>query len=263
MCCSRRILPSPTSIYKLSTALYSSHLGAATDFVFDFNSQEIMVGSLYQAKIPPLSSHTYQERGKLTFYKIFQAPSHFRWFKAPLCRVGTTKICLWRLQLEVSVKKNCHLPSLSLCRLHCIHPHYIPLPLFFDPLACSSEDQCLWKPGVLPMQEVEEFLLTAQTPYGQEGAACTVRDNQQVWSLYSVSQKTLWVVYSSGAASYTYVRPAMWSCVVLIFSLTAFVRKCVPIVSRLQELVLFNHISPKWLTSHNEMQLIEDESFRV
>lgn len=29
------------------------------------------------------------------------------------------------------------------------------------------------------MQEVEEFLLTAQTPYGQEGAACTVRDNQQ------------------------------------------------------------------------------------
>ncbi|TNN43456.1 Mesoderm induction early response protein 2 [Liparis tanakae] len=66
-----------------------------------------MVGSLYQAKIPPLGSHTYQER------------------------------------------------------------------------ACSSEDQCLWRPGVLPMQEVEEFLLTAQTPYGQEGAACTVRDNQQ------------------------------------------------------------------------------------
>ncbi|XP_068447632.1 mesoderm induction early response protein 2 isoform X2 [Clinocottus analis] len=69
--------------------------------------KEIMVGSLYQAKIPPLGSHTYQEN------------------------------------------------------------------------ACGSEDQCLWRPGVLPMQEVEEFLLTAQTPYGQEGAACTVRDNQQ------------------------------------------------------------------------------------
>ncbi|XP_054458609.1 mesoderm induction early response protein 2 [Anoplopoma fimbria] len=75
--------------------------------------KEIMVGSLYQAKIPPLSSYTYQES------------------------------------------------------------------------ACSSEDQCLWRPGVLPMQEVEEFLLNAQRPYGQEGAACTqtqrdtVRDNQQ------------------------------------------------------------------------------------
>lgn len=75
--------------------------------------KEIMVGSKYQAKIPPLSSYTYQER------------------------------------------------------------------------ACNSEDQLLWKPGVLPVQEVEEFLLNAQRTHGQEGAACTqtqgdtVRDNQQ------------------------------------------------------------------------------------
>ncbi|KAL7396721.1 hypothetical protein ABVT39_010794 [Epinephelus coioides] len=75
--------------------------------------KEIMVGSKYQAKIPPLSSYTYQER------------------------------------------------------------------------ACISEDQLLWRPGVLPVQEVEEFLLNAQRTYGQEGAAYTqthgdtVRDNQQ------------------------------------------------------------------------------------
>ncbi|XP_068563340.1 mesoderm induction early response protein 2 [Cebidichthys violaceus] len=75
--------------------------------------KEIMVGSMYQAKIPPLSSYTHQERD------------------------------------------------------------------------CSSEDQCLWRPGVLPMQEVEEFLQNAQRPYSQEGAASTqtqgdtVRDNQQ------------------------------------------------------------------------------------
>ncbi|KAI4828659.1 hypothetical protein KUCAC02_022738 [Chaenocephalus aceratus] len=75
--------------------------------------KEIMVGSMYQAKIPPLSSCTTQER------------------------------------------------------------------------ACSGEDQLLWKPGVLPVQAVEEFLLNAQRPFNQEGAACTqtqghtVRDNQQ------------------------------------------------------------------------------------
>ncbi|XP_059197719.1 mesoderm induction early response protein 2 isoform X2 [Centropristis striata] len=75
--------------------------------------KEIMVGSMYQAKIPPLCSYTYQER------------------------------------------------------------------------ACSSEDQLLWRPDVLPVQEVEEFLLKAQRPYGQEVAAYsrtngdTVRDNQQ------------------------------------------------------------------------------------
>ncbi|XP_042368148.1 mesoderm induction early response protein 2 isoform X2 [Plectropomus leopardus] len=75
--------------------------------------KEIMVGSKYQAKIPPLCSHTYQER------------------------------------------------------------------------ACSNEDQLLWRPGVLPVQEVEEFLLNAQRTYAQEGAPFTqthghtVRDNQQ------------------------------------------------------------------------------------
>ncbi|XP_018528941.1 mesoderm induction early response protein 2 isoform X2 [Lates calcarifer] len=75
--------------------------------------KEIMVGSMYQAKIPPLSPYTYQER------------------------------------------------------------------------AYSSEDQLLWRPGVLPVQEVEEFLLNTQRPHGQEGAACalmqgdTVRDNEQ------------------------------------------------------------------------------------
>lgn len=57
---------------------------------------------------------------------------------------------------------------------------------FFVPLAYSSEDQLLWRPGVLPVQEVEEFLLYAQRPCGQEGAAGTqtqgdtVRDNEQV-----------------------------------------------------------------------------------
>ncbi|XP_024859666.1 mesoderm induction early response protein 2 isoform X2 [Kryptolebias marmoratus] len=70
--------------------------------------KEIMVGSMYQAKIPPISPYTYQER------------------------------------------------------------------------AHSSEDQLLWKPGVLPTQEVEEFLLAAQRRCGQEGAVCaTVRDNEQ------------------------------------------------------------------------------------
>uniref|UniRef100_A0A3B4U1H1 Mesoderm induction early response 1, family member 2 n=1 Tax=Seriola dumerili TaxID=41447 RepID=A0A3B4U1H1_SERDU len=52
-------------------------------------------------------------------------------------------------------------------------------------LAYSSEDQLLWRPGVLPVEEVEEFLLNTQRPHGQEGAACTlmqgntVRDNEQ------------------------------------------------------------------------------------
>ncbi|KAG8003650.1 Mesoderm induction early response protein 2, partial [Nibea albiflora] len=74
--------------------------------------KEIMVGSMYQAKIPPLGPYTYQER------------------------------------------------------------------------EYSCEDQLLWRPGVLPLQEVEEFLLYAQRPRTQEGAACTrtqdtVRDNEQ------------------------------------------------------------------------------------
>uniref|UniRef100_A0A3P8UF18 Mesoderm induction early response 1, family member 2 n=1 Tax=Cynoglossus semilaevis TaxID=244447 RepID=A0A3P8UF18_CYNSE len=75
--------------------------------------KEIMVGSMYQAKIPPLSPFPYQEKG------------------------------------------------------------------------CSTEDQLLWKPGVLPVQEVEEFLLSTKRPRVEKGAAhtlmsgVTVRDNEQ------------------------------------------------------------------------------------
>ncbi|KAM9848413.1 mesoderm induction early response protein 2 [Aulostomus maculatus] len=76
--------------------------------------KEIMVGSMYQAKIPPLSPYNYQESA----YN-------------------------------------------------------------------SEEDQLLWRPEVLPVQEVENFLLDAQRPHGQEGAAHkqtpggTIRDNEQ------------------------------------------------------------------------------------
>ncbi|CAN9500470.1 unnamed protein product [Ophioblennius macclurei] len=73
--------------------------------------KEIMVGSMYQAKIPPICPYTYQEK------------------------------------------------------------------------ALSSVDQLLWTPEVLPVQDVEEFLLNAQKSHGQEGAACTqrvtVQDNEQ------------------------------------------------------------------------------------
>ncbi|KAM3876083.1 mesoderm induction early response protein 2 [Diretmus argenteus] len=75
--------------------------------------KDIMVGSMYQARIPPFSPYTYQEK------------------------------------------------------------------------AYDSEDQLLWSPGVLPLQEVEEFLLSAQRPGSQEGAAHTqipvdiVRDDEQ------------------------------------------------------------------------------------
>ncbi|XP_019752842.1 mesoderm induction early response protein 2 isoform X1 [Hippocampus comes] len=75
--------------------------------------KEIMVGSTYQAIIPPLSPYTYQE------------------------------------------------------------------------LAYNGEDQLLWRPGTLPLLEVEHFLLNVQGPSGQEGAVCkqtcadNVRDNEQ------------------------------------------------------------------------------------
>ncbi|KAM8874438.1 mesoderm induction early response protein 2 [Spinachia spinachia] len=96
-------------------ALVSSSNEDSDDASIPSNEEhkEIMVGSLYQAQIPAVSSYTYQER------------------------------------------------------------------------ACSSEDQCLWRPGVLSVQEVEDFLLNAQRPSGQEGTARTqtqrdtVRDNQQ------------------------------------------------------------------------------------
>ncbi|XP_076009730.1 mesoderm induction early response protein 2 [Genypterus blacodes] len=75
--------------------------------------KEIMVGSMYQAKIPPSGSCIYQERG-------------------------------------------------------------------YD-----NTDQLLWSPGLLPVQEVEDFLLNAQRRGGQKRAACTqtqegtVPDNEQ------------------------------------------------------------------------------------
>ncbi|CAG5861423.1 unnamed protein product [Menidia menidia] len=73
--------------------------------------KEIMVGSMYQAKIPPISPYSYQER------------------------------------------------------------------------AYSSEDQLLWKPEVLPAQEVEAFLHNAQRFRGQEGAewieGAPIQDNEQ------------------------------------------------------------------------------------
>ncbi|XP_035988026.1 mesoderm induction early response protein 2 [Fundulus heteroclitus] len=73
--------------------------------------KEIMVGSMYQAKIPPLNPHISEER------------------------------------------------------------------------AYSNDDQLLWRPGLLPVQEVEEFLLNAQRLCGQEGAVwtqgATVQDNEQ------------------------------------------------------------------------------------
>ncbi|XP_034035678.1 mesoderm induction early response protein 2 isoform X2 [Thalassophryne amazonica] len=75
--------------------------------------KEIMVGSMYQAQIPPLCPYTYQDK------------------------------------------------------------------------AYHSEDQLLWSPGILPLEEVEEFLLKAQSSQGQDGATCTggqgdpVQDNEQ------------------------------------------------------------------------------------
>lgn len=51
--------------------------------------------------------------------------------------------------------------------------------------AYSNEDQLLWMPGILPMQDVEDFLIYAQRPHGQRGAAgpqahgAMVRDNEQ------------------------------------------------------------------------------------
>nr|XP_057930345.1 mesoderm induction early response protein 2 isoform X2 [Doryrhamphus excisus] len=58
-------------------------------------------------------------------------------------------------------------------------------PYTYQEAAYNSEDQLLWRPGDLPPQDVEDFLLSAQTPRGQEGAVCrqpcagTVRDNEQ------------------------------------------------------------------------------------
>ncbi|XP_037105043.1 mesoderm induction early response protein 2 isoform X1 [Syngnathus acus] len=75
--------------------------------------KDIMVGSMYQAIIPPLSPYTYREQ------------------------------------------------------------------------AYHNEDQLLWRPGALPLLEVEHFLMNVQKPRGQEGAVCkqtcadTVQDDEQ------------------------------------------------------------------------------------
>ncbi|CAL8253624.1 unnamed protein product [Merluccius merluccius] len=58
-------------------------------------------------------------------------------------------------------------------------------PCTFQSRAYDGDDQLLWTPGVLPVQEVEGFLRSAQTPGGQEVASYTnphrdtVRDNEQ------------------------------------------------------------------------------------
>lgn len=58
-------------------------------------------------------------------------------------------------------------------------------------LAYSNEDQLLWTPAILPVQEVEDFLIYAQRPHGQRAPAgarshgAMVRDNEQVmWEWY-------------------------------------------------------------------------------
>lgn len=95
------------------------------------------MGSKYQAKIPPLGSYIYQERGK------------------------------------------------RLKRFHVQHLHHICAPLLVPPDFCC-EDQLLWRPGVLPGREVEEFLIQAEKHGDQQGAAGrqtpgdAVRDNEQV-----------------------------------------------------------------------------------
>ncbi|XP_077440607.1 mesoderm induction early response protein 2 isoform X2 [Vanacampus margaritifer] len=58
-------------------------------------------------------------------------------------------------------------------------------PYTYHEQAYNSEDQLLWRPGALPLLEVEHFLLNVQRPRGQEGAVCKqtctdiVRDNEQ------------------------------------------------------------------------------------
>ncbi|MEQ2256823.1 Mesoderm induction early response protein 2 [Ilyodon furcidens] len=49
--------------------------------------------------------------------------------------------------------------------------------------AYTNADQLLWRPGALPVEDVEEFLLNAQRLHAQEGAVwtqgATVQDNEQ------------------------------------------------------------------------------------
>lgn len=101
--------------------------------------QEIMVGSRYQAQIPPLGSHVYQDRG--------------------------------RTAQPLTVQRPPDVPA--------------PLTPSVPPDVCGA-DQLLWRPGVLPGTEVEDFLLYVQKHCDQQGAAGgpapgdAVRDNEQV-----------------------------------------------------------------------------------
>lgn len=105
-----------------------------------------MVGPKYQAKIPPLGSYIYQQERGS---RLERHRGH---------RVTTGMRLVSHLRT---------LPS-------CVSPAY------------SNEDQLLWTPAVLPVQEVEDFLIYAQRPHGQRGAAgahthgAVVRDNEQV-----------------------------------------------------------------------------------
>lgn len=65
-----------------------------------------------------------------------------------------------------------------------LSPSFMPLSLPCRHPAYRDDDQLLWRPGVLPVQEVEEFLLNAQKLCIQEWAVWTqgvpVQDNEQV-----------------------------------------------------------------------------------
>lgn len=105
-----------------------------------------MVGPKYQAKIPPLGSYIYQQDRGIGLESLS----------------------------EFTVDTRVRLVSLMRTWLCCVCPAY------------SNEDQLLWTPAVLPVQEVEDFLIYAQRPHGQRGAAgarshgTMVRDNEQV-----------------------------------------------------------------------------------
>lgn len=151
----------------------------------------MLLGSEASACFMPIKSNM--------LYEIFQAPSHFRWLKNLTTSTGGIKkdtanhisIYLHRLFfcLLISFLSLLPFPTPLTFSLPLLLHFILLYQLFVVPLAYSSEDQLLWRPGVLPVQEVEEFLLYSQRPRGQEGAACTrtqgdtVRDNEQVQQL--------------------------------------------------------------------------------
>lgn len=110
-----------------------------------------MVGPKYQAKIPPLGSYMYQQER------------------------GSRLERHWGHSVNTGMRLVSHLRT----RLCCVSPAY------------SNEDQLLWTPAFLPVQEVEDFLIYAQRPHGQRGApgaqahGAMVPDNEQVmWEWY-------------------------------------------------------------------------------